>query len=1000
MSHTITFYWAFFGEKEEAHDCLAISESLVNRQGLIEFLATRTDLPSELPPGMKLQPFLTGMPFKDEYYIFSKTFEETRIKRPGMAFTYCLIVPQSSLVYVNDLQEIFSHFPSELPPEKNIEMLITNPISLEVKQIHPLPNHPLKTSTGYPSFLKKIASNTVKQEHLPTVIIGTLPVFENILQQLWIGMGQKSIIQLRKKFFFRGSLGPQDIKKENNKLLLVHAHEEAQSKWRYHEPREQLVHSTTNGDIQADTENFTPLERLLLGLPQNSTFDLESFIQKELDIQVQRFADLKPIQAIFNDYQQLDTLNGTGTLAFLRRFNYLLPNPDKAKVLKSRVLSRFTELIATGEYHNYESLRFTPMPGIDQYENLTAKAIKKGGVGLIEKGDVKTISSWVNVVIDSDKKHENLAWWNATITDIIAEHLNIDTPRKAELFWQIFQQISEPRNDITSQIEAYFDLTISSKNNRKGVIQLPDEQQLAFGELLFFWGLLQEETGSLSDPRWTNITTEYEAESFIFQSFPKPQDTNDNLIEVLQAISQKKGWHLLHAWCLLALREPNAMETQMKLIAASEKAKAGLEVDNSSIYSLFLFLAKNKEESGGLDLEYLIKLGVDSNHRPASFVVLSVIAQEITLNWGKLYLDSYLDVNHPDWLKIWWLVIEKFKSSQNTGVPATTPYSTANIVLASILPQQKVWAFFDLIAGFSHQNFEQSLGKASIAILQFISEQSKNNPDSQGLIDILHYSSQEALLDNVSRYPVICNNIEESITNTYLEVITKGGSLDAIKVLPKIRQKVANKKYLEKFFQDRWHEVSQILKVYEHFELMSENILCDLIDYKWTTYYDALAIDAFELEYLGLYIKDNGYKKAAMRIFNKVRLPKNSQFKLTLAECEDLLEFGFFDWLLGKKYLSNAQKHQPSRRKLLEALVKEATSLYSTRQKIENLWERAGGDVSRLDWGKPGKEIWADAVDLIEKNGGGGTISFTALIEEMKSEFNRDELDILKDHLA
>jgi nucleoside phosphorylase len=73
-----------------------------------------------------------------------------------------------------------------------------------------------------------------------------------------------------------------------------------------------------------------------------------------------------------------------------------------------------------------------------------------------------------------------------------------------------------------------------------------------------------------------------------------------------------------------------------------------------------------------------------------------------------------------------------------------------------------------------------------------------------------------------------------------------------------------------------------------------------------------------------------------------------------------------------------------------QKLSEIATKLYPAGLRENEIWRRAGGDLSLVNLNTSGKAQWISALILIE-NGGGGDIDFKSLINEMKTEFANNE---------
>lgn len=92
--------------------------------------------------------------------------------------------------------------------------------------------------------------------------------------------------------------------------------------------------------------------------------------------------------------------------------------------------------------------------------------------------------------------------------------------------------------------------------------------------------------------------------------------------------------------------------------------------------------------------------------------------------------------------------------------------------------------------------------------------------------------------------------------------------------------------------------------------------------------------------------------------------------------------FGLIDFL--------GIKQEPVTLTVRQKLSEIATKLYPSGLRENEIWRRAGGDLSLINLNTSGKAQWITALILIE-NGGGGDIDFKTLIHEMKTEFPNNE---------
>lgn len=68
-------------------------------------------------------------------------------------------------------------------------------------------------------------------------------------------------------------------------------------------------------------------------------------------------------------------------------------------------------------------------------------------------------------------------------------------------------------------------------------------------------------------------------------------------------------------------------------------------------------------------------------------------------------------------------------------------------------------------------------------------------------------------------------------------------------------------------------------------------------------------------------------------------------------------------------------------------LVNKLTEIYDQGPEQDNIWKRAGGDVSILSNSSSRKSQWYDAIDKLSKGGGGKVISLESLVNQVNEDF-------------
>jgi nucleoside phosphorylase len=105
--------------------------------------------------------------------------------------------------------------------------------------------------------------------------------------------------------------------------------------------------------------------------------------------------------------------------------------------------------------------------------------------------------------------------------------------------------------------------------------------------------------------------------------------------------------------------------------------------------------------------------------------------------------------------------------------------------------------------------------------------------------------------------------------------------------------------------------------------------------------------------------------------------------------------FDLLDRLASSTMVAAAETIAPPLTDRINQFVSVARQLYPGGPEQDALWERAGGDPSRLNREGTGATRWWHAFQVLE-NGGGGNITVASLLAQMCSDYpNNDDLDSL-----
>jgi adenosylhomocysteine nucleosidase len=105
--------------------------------------------------------------------------------------------------------------------------------------------------------------------------------------------------------------------------------------------------------------------------------------------------------------------------------------------------------------------------------------------------------------------------------------------------------------------------------------------------------------------------------------------------------------------------------------------------------------------------------------------------------------------------------------------------------------------------------------------------------------------------------------------------------------------------------------------------------------------------------------------------------------------------FDLLDRLASSTTVAAADAMAPPPAGRISHFVSVARKLYPAGPEQDALWERAGGDPSRLNREGAGATRWWHAIQLLE-NGGGGGITLDSLLDQMRADYtNNDDLESL-----
>ena len=407
--NSIAIHQAFYGEVNRAHSCI---KQTIKDPDLTSFLITFTDRPAALPPGVNLMPYLSGSVFSN-YYIFTKTFPDQTATRAGMVFTHVLILNQSEINSIHNLQDVFSLFvvSTENKNDELIETLIECSKSRAVSG-----------GRNQPKYIQQTISNFINSAS-PILFSGEIETFRNALQQIWNSPSKCT----RKKIKFRTSFTPSDIENMSD-LTIVLIQKDFLSKWQ----GQPIIY----GEHQDSVEITSLSEALFLGYKEANPF--HNFLV-ELNVnlsEVQNYSQYEKVFANFISIEKID--NGNVLRQDIRVLSKVSITPTDGETIKDKFIEQLSMLIRNKKDTNIKALRNidwsafldgerkgkqivsefieseieNPNPNPNQFENLL---------------DIIAIS-----VVDEEKN-----WWHDCINDAIVTTFKKQSEISVKNIWKL-----------------------------------------------------------------------------------------------------------------------------------------------------------------------------------------------------------------------------------------------------------------------------------------------------------------------------------------------------------------------------------------------------------------------------------------------------------------------------------------------------------------------------------------------------------------------------------
>lgn len=300
-----------------------------------------------------------------------------------------------------------------------------------------------------------------------------------------------------------------------------------------------------------------------------------------------------------------------------------------------------------------------------------------------------------------------------------------------------------------------------------------------------------------------------------------------------------------------------------------------------------------------------------------------------------------LDVNNAQWLVIWDLFLKKGNTFEigiiNIRAKADQLYQ--RVIKKQAIPEQ-------IISMYSQSIYA----------------------------DLSSYEDRKEFWSSVP--PSYKDGFLQATATGYAKHITDNSSSSVELLEPELVKVMTSDQFVSGYLSKYRGNLEAAIAYYETFTSLKDSFLSDYINYF------PASVSDFTSARLGHMVLNRQYKQTASSIFNKAK--NNRSFRIALNKCKPLLSLGIFDKVLYGGLFGETLNEETAYDALFE-LVKQ---LYKTGPEEEKIWERAGGDDSKLVNQNSREENWRRALHLVRHGGGGKHLSVKSLLKEMQKDFS------------
>lgn len=339
----------------------------------------------------------------------------------------------------------------------------------------------------------------------------------------------------------------------------------------------------------------------------------------------------------------------------------------------------------------------------------------------------------------------------------------------------------------------------------------------------------------------------------------------------------------------------------------------------------------------------LLSLAMETNEK-------FIIAEYAERSVKNPILLNNLDINNQTWLSIWDNVL----------------LETNNLEQGILNLSKKIEEIFNCITKgiVIHDGIIKQIANSEYADISKV----KNRDDlwkflSPNIKELFLKATSNGLVKNIS---------SKSLSDTIIEL--------------ELMNYISSDNYMTALLKTYRSDINTVIEIYQYISNQKDSFLADYIKYYPNN------LNEVQSDCLGKMVLNKSFPLSARQIFEKAK--QNNSFKIALTKCQSIAAIGFWDrlkWggLIGQTVSADC---------VYTELTQNAIKLYGKGPEDNEIWKRAGGEISKLNNYKTREENWRNAISLLRNGGGGKQISIKSLIKEMIDDYphNQELKEIIK----